>query len=66
MSLDGATRVPEGVGGKGAGACEKLLRELLEEMEEIAGGCNRALEERIQRRLEKLEHASEEEEGGSW
>jgi len=68
MSLDGATRAPEGAGGKGAGASEELLKELkelLKEMEEIADGGNLALKEiqRIQKLLERLEHAGEEERG---
>jgi ElaB/YqjD/DUF883 family membrane-anchored ribosome-binding protein len=72
MSLEnGATRAQapsEGVGGKGAGASEELLRELkelLDEMAEIADSGSWALKEiqRIQKLLERLERAGEEERG---
>jgi ElaB/YqjD/DUF883 family membrane-anchored ribosome-binding protein len=68
MSLDGGAAQAPGAGGKGAGASEELLRELkelLKEMEEIADSGNWALKEiqRIQKLLERLEHAREEERG---
>jgi len=61
MSLGGGAARAPGAEGKGAGASEELLKE----MEEIADGGNWALKEiqRIQKLLERLEHAGEEERG---